>query len=315
MPEIDLSDIHASYVSPSERHWQNLVEQGKSPDAKVIFQISKSGSDGRERIDWTSKEQDFQILDRVADMIIDTLHLDDSVYRGNVLPKIQSLLFQSPLYQSLDDPSIPRSAAHSSRTPFQHIMDVAHLTDSDGFDNDSKFWLRFDPLIHDPGKASIAQLDYYQMHAKISALIKQEYLHSRGVSTEKSVEWSRTVKYHHVLELINRGILTHEEVQALFDREVTQIQMLGNLALADAWSVEKNQPFALANAKEFLTFFEQLKRLTETTKEFLLQFALTILEYAKKVGDTAYEELLSAVGQLFETLHIRQNLLPKRATV
>lgn len=242
--------IAESYLNP-EKHHEQIMELMRAKG----FVVWKE--DGQLRADWLSRDEDFTFLDELAEDICLTLDSHDKEYQACVIDQLaQNAVNRSPLFLRLDDNNLPRNPSHKDN-PFQHSVEVARKTKTEGLDNWAKFWARFSPWVHDIGKLCISVGDDFQYHAKISEIVLQEYLRSKGIDAEGAKQLSAPIFYHHSLELIDKEIFTHEDILSFFAGMKEELSILGILTVADTRSVgEAYEQYAQRAIQNFSFVFK-----------------------------------------------------------
>jgi hypothetical protein len=253
-------------------------------------------------IAWPEERFDFALLDGVAGMIWAANNQTDEEYRESTLQEIEVYINANAqlrlvkdiksIFIKLDDPTIPVSKAHS-RTPMRHTLDVAHGIDTSVFrnqltqtealadwQNDAIFAARFQAFVHDWGKLFIADGDIYQYHAELSYLLFKKYVDSRVkrglIHPNQADSLLQPIRYHHIFELVSKGVFDLEEVLELLVTDENAYILLGVLAAADAGSVEGYGHFALENVT---TFFQGLERELAEVLARLPNFAHSLLRW------------------------------------
>ncbi|PIR61633.1 MAG: hypothetical protein COY81_03685 [Candidatus Pacebacteria bacterium CG_4_10_14_0_8_um_filter_43_12] len=327
----------AKDLNPLESSIRNfyLSQEGTAADINVLhallepkgFQIAANWEGNIvESLTWPDMLQDFDGLDRLVNEIIGYDSVPDEELAAVYVPHYFSVEYAAvdtngqaviPTMRAMDDDSIPRSRAHKD-TPHVHEMKVLGLFWSDGLSFKRRFWGRLFAATHDLGKTILATGDHHQYHAYISYLMLREYLRSRKISlahmvkreyqtlTEAQIRQTLLpVRYHHGLELIQKGIITEDE---LLDMASTtdNFEMVIRLAVADAYSVEDYKKFSIGHA---VVAIEALTRIYDRKlRELILNLAqispaitsAAIIKAAEKQRSTYLEDINSFVRYLIK---------------
>lgn len=223
------------------------------------------------RITWPTPEleaQDYQIFFKACQMVIKTLDLDDAVYSQSVLPDIFKVLEKSYLFDMLNN----KPPTWRGITVRNHIETVPTLVQTSQVDYRERFILRITAIFHDVGKAFNIGRDQIHYHALIGSNIVSWFMEKyadlfindlylpdmrlptpvllkkkKGERITRSELYSEytivknqiveTIRLHHVLEQIDKGVLDLNVVAQIFTNKQINPLVFGLFAIADGASV------------------------------------------------------------------------------
>lgn len=277
--------IRASYL---EQDNLDRVDRADDLLRSVGFSVGRDTETGEiSTLHWEHMEQDFDTLDDIFMIISEATELNKEEFAAQVLPRIQQLALGfdnhhgSYLLRGLNNPEIKTSGAHT-KTPFGHTLEVFEHLESDGLTPGQVDWSRFSAMGHDLGKLAIADGDYFQDHAELSYLMMREYCRSRtGLSAQEIEDFLAPIRYHHTFELVDKGILTVEDVRALVSSDQALV-VLATLSFADVQSVgEQYQLFALNHGVVALELFaHEIEEASQDIQAWFEAFSGAYLHFA-----------------------------------
>lgn len=339
-------EVHESYLSPQmPEHWirikKYVLEGGFGVEPNPHEKTEADSSLPEFKVTWPSpetKKQDYAIFFEACKMIIGTLNLDDEIFANSTTPQIFLKLSESTLFTEL----YSKHSKSQGQSVQHHVETVPTLVKTNGIDLKERFILRTTAVFHDIGKAFNIGRDQVHYHALISSNIvswfMDEYKHEfvnhfvslDNRSQEKIIsqdaqgnkiegrekleiefceirnQISETIRLHHVLEQIDKGVLDIETVVQIFIDSKISSATYGLFAIADGSSVitdkaiyakylinNINYYFKLLEAMTYKRYIESDEK-TEILKEM---YSATVLNIIRQVIDEAEEgsELLAEV--------------------
>ena len=259
--------ISLAFQSPDYRKYANqLIEQGFS-----IYDESHGHV-----IEWEGMREDHLRMDQVMALVRTTVGMSDADYAEQILPQVQALLGgrsapTQSLFYMLDDESKRKLANgfDGSHTPFKHSIVVAQGEQTS--DNLSlRYVQRVSSIFHDLGKVGLipGDRDEETWHAEWSYLFLQDYfftpsrfdLYSESELGEIDLIL-RTVRYHHVLEQIEKDVMTPDNplLMELF-QDAQLMESIARLTDADTASVKGYERFRVEAISSILQIFTELQR-------------------------------------------------------
>lgn len=302
-----------------------ISEQEHARFRKVIsgtgyFTFAEPTAPNQDReITWPTIEQDFVLMDKVSDLIYASIEQDDATFRNDTIPQIEALIASyietsesETLFSRLDDQNAIIGTNHKE-TPLKHSFSVLRGLSTDGTFQlpQQRVFARLFAMFHDLGKGATTNGDYYSDHAELSRAILNQYLQSRGFSLESAETFSKPVRQHHLMQLLEmRGresALGPREVAKIVG-ELYQFVYIAVLTLADGSSSVNHQKFAVINSIASLHVLEQLvgdHDLPEDLSLFASQYATNIDVLLSKIPSDVLppEESNQHREKLFTQLH------------
>ncbi len=201
--------------------------------------VDKSAEDWE--IDWDdqeNKEADFSAIDWLYDVLWVSRNSGDAAF-SNELDWIENRLVQySPLFALLRTIKSGSAAAEPVAT---HIFKVAKNLRTDHMSGEERFVSRMQAVIHDVGKIIALDLgqsehilteDFLQMHAFLTSRIWDAYARSREYGEKRALKIGSILGVHHLYELVDRKLLTKEDVKQILPKEDDQF-LLFLLSVSD----------------------------------------------------------------------------------
>jgi hypothetical protein len=203
-----------------------------------------------EGVDFT---EEFKTFDKLVELIANSIHLSDVEFVRDIIPQLVEIArLNSHLFGMLDS-----NPAGLNNPPFEHTFEALASLDTRQLDGQlERGLLRMEVLFHDIGKIFLAagQNDFMQDHARLSAMIIDQYLQSRDVDSELSQNITKQIRLHHLLEQLDFGRLTIEEARQLLELEkMPEFARLSYLlfVIADVSSVDGYEKFIRYNLAMF----------------------------------------------------------------
>lgn len=228
-------------------------------------------------IDWEERVEDQNRMDVVMSLVRSSIGLSDKDFNAQVLPQIQKHLGgkdapSASLFHMLDDGEkrkLANGQDGTSHTPFQHSMVVTAETKTSE-DLSLRYVQRVSGVFHDLGKVGLVpgDRDEETWHAEWSYLFLQDYFFSPSRFDKYSPEELdeidlilRTVRYHHVLEQIEKDVMEPDNpmLLALF-QDSKLMESIARLTDADTSSVKGYERFRVEAISSILQIFTELQR-------------------------------------------------------
>lgn len=237
----------------------------------------------------------------------------------HLLKMIGDYLNHMPIFVALNRKSIVVSPAHIGTTPAQHTVNVVNLSRLNQYPTSfGKALAIFDALWHDLGKNFIADGDYTHDHAEISSLILRElyqkllqdpkardyigeyffedkpdtlihFLSNDDLDAAVIRELVAAVKYHHILESIEKGDITIEEFINLVRGNTRLIKRIAGLAMADRLSVEKHYSILALTAYAVMVLILESLEPAETVQQGLQALSTQFMQIIVSAGNVVDE--------------------------
>jgi hypothetical protein len=209
-------------------------------------EIYRVGSNNAEKkriieIKWERREKDFNILEKVK-QIIDQ-DLNDEEYRKEI-PNIETILLDTWIFNQQNNSEIKVSQAHTGVTPFAHTMDVLRLLKTDGLEKNEIRAIRWAAVWHDIGKIFGAVPPEAYFHSQLSvniseAFFRQQYPDWTEDFTEHVLD---SIRYHHISEAYDRGWLTIDQLAKRLKNDQTAL-FIYILGAADVTSIKAYEKY------------------------------------------------------------------------
>jgi hypothetical protein len=251
------------------------------------------------KITWPNieqKEADFKLFYQACQMIIQTLHLDDVNFAKDTVPKIFTILESSTIFSHL---KIKKKSETQGNTIEHHVRTVPKCLTTDSKNLEERFILRATAVFHDFGKAFDIGRDQVHYHALISSnifswfmeeykdkLIQEMMLKNifndsiSHTSNDEESEFidnqeikktqfdkirnqiSESIRLHHVLEKLEKGVLDFQTIAEIFRRSDMQLATFGLFVIADGVSVVPSEAiyalFLVQNINYYFKLFDEI---------------------------------------------------------
>lgn len=309
-PSVD--ELRSAYFEPNA---ENNIARIQALLESEGFKVIRSFGDGEiTAISWQNMEQDFESFDLIFQVISQATDLTDAQFNRLLVPRMQSIALGlenrrgSYLFQGLNSDNIQTTQAHT-KTPFAHTIDVVRNATTEGLTAGQKDWVRMLNFVHDIGKYIIANNDHFQDHAEIGFLIMREYCRKHTeMSAAEIDQFLAPIRYHHTFELVDKGVLTIDEVWDLVDSPKAMV-VLSTLAFADVQSVsESYMMYAINHGITALELFsEKLSEAEAELLEWLETFSQGFIEFLTKLDLEQTERSMKYVQAMQERVEQLSN--------
>jgi hypothetical protein len=236
--------------------------------------------EGQLGVEWEGSEIDEVIFQRVFKLLIATDEYDDDQFLTEIVPAVEKLIKNSPLFMRLQSPDIVVTKAHTGITPYEHTLAVARQLKTDKLNPRDRVMLRLLAFYHDVGKGLSAGMS----REKIQAAMQEHdhKAHSHPSHSELAVLMIRKLyqtlkdsifvdKYfwqdlefvtleHHLFQDIQQGKITLEQViEYCSALDIKNLALIFVLCRADLGSTEKHRPYWPDNIDYFVELFRQVE--------------------------------------------------------
>jgi hypothetical protein len=207
--------------------------------------------DDDEGLYWKGEEKDWMIFDAIGELI--DLDLPDDQFNQFVLPFIQDLLEDSPLFQKLLPeewgPFVKKDYSQvepdQRDNQFAHILRVLRLSRTNHLTPLFRKAVRWMVIAHDIGKIFGAKGVASRFHAVLSSDIFSRYFYDRQREAlgENLIEkMLYVIRYHHTLYELATNKITKEEAELRW-REPVVALLFYQLCVPDTLSVPENRKY------------------------------------------------------------------------
>jgi CRISPR/Cas system-associated endonuclease Cas3-HD len=226
--------------------------------------------------------------------------------------RLESILMSMPLFSEMFRPEIIVSNAHTGTSPGQHTWKVFERMPIDHFGTVvGRLVSMVTVLFHDTGKAAnlgeggLAREDHFHDHAHISGYILRELLReylvhrSQQINTHEAEQIASTVslivELHHSLELVERNILSVDEIFSIIEKHYLSLEF--QQSSLQARDIEKNWLTGKGvSADALLTYLspakiiEHLGALTIADRQSAARNSVFVLTTLKVLNEIVYQE-------------------------